>query len=225
MTTMTTNRIDSLLRDPQGMFRNRWETGTSQAAGTLDDRTAAEEAMGYAAILGRTRGQGGPTPIDASDLPKYAALVSRFQPHGTPVFGNVVFQWKEIVRARTTFTPNDSLARYAQGAHGITGPDHLYPLLAYGGDDTVRLAFAEATDFAYDPEMYALLSHGVYKPSTYFEAQIHGDLSWSDLEQIILPFWHESRAQAETDAARLLAFGQRFNPQLRVVLSQINEAL
>ncbi|RKE02984.1 hypothetical protein BX266_7589 [Streptomyces sp. TLI_171] len=223
VTTMGTSRLDALFADPAGAFRNRWEVGTSQAVSTLDARAAAEKAMGYSATLGvACGGTGENKPKEPRDLPKYAALLSRFQPHGISVFGNMAITWKQEVRARSTFTPSDSLDSGARGARAVTGAETLYSLLAYGSDEVVRLAFAEATSFAYDLDLKEHISAGSYRPSTYFEAQIHGDLSWGDVDRVVIPYWEEWKSDAERDREKILSYTQRNGYALRVDLSCIS---
>jgi hypothetical protein len=54
----------------------------------------------------------------------------------------------------------------------------------------VRLALAEATDFAYDSELRKFRDQGVLeanmRENVYIEAQINGDVTWGDLDRIIL---------------------------------------
>jgi hypothetical protein len=226
-TNIPVQRIDSLLADPQGRFRNYWETGTTQAAIAPQARLKAEEDLGYAATLGRSRGLGGPSVQDRPLLPKYAALMSRLRPGALSMYGDVVLVWKQQVQARTTFTPRDSMdwPDVVEGARSVTGSDHLYPLLAYGEDDVVRLAFAEATGFAYDPELHHMLAAGATSPG-YFEAQIHGDLAWSDLDTIVIRYPEGWQSAAEHDRDRLVAYArQHDNTGLRVELSRIGDPI
>jgi hypothetical protein len=223
-TNMPRRAIENLLADPEGKFRGYWESGTTGGTDDRARRVKIEEVFGYAASLGRSRGLTGPEIHRQGDLPKYAALMSPLRPSGLRHFGDVVLVWKPQVKARTTFTPQDSFSwtdlHAAEGAPGVTGPDHLYPLLAYGADDVVRLAFAEATNFVYDPELRAAFTAGKATDG-YFEGQIHGDLHLSDLHEIVINHhegWHH---EAEQDRAKILAHAQRKGLDLRVKLFRI----
>ncbi|MEV5544486.1 hypothetical protein AB0L13_47670 [Saccharopolyspora shandongensis] len=210
--------IDRILNDPNAPLPNGWEM--EQRPHTyFVKRGETEEVLGYPATVKRTKAaeprgiyqskqDGHPsrpdfTPLaqDMADLPKYAALISRLQPRGIPKYGSAVFHYKPEVRLRATFTPADSLQFYGSlsGAQGVTGSQHLLPLLLHGQERVVRLAFAEATEFRFDSEFRKLLdqgeleqelgkwhlSHGNWFPS-YFEAQIHGDATWKDLKKVTL---------------------------------------
>jgi hypothetical protein len=224
VTNRTLRRLAGLLADPEGRFPNSWET--SDVSGDLEERANAEIFLGYSATLGQGRGL--PLPPDqqaARALPKYAGLVSKLQPEGVGTYGNIVFWWKDEVKGRSTFTPKDSMNWGVEGAGGVTGPDHLYPLLAYGDDDVIRLAFAEATGFAFDPELHAQLASGIETPA-YFEAQIHGDLYWSDVEKVVIRYPDGWRDAAEQDRNRILAYArQHDNAGLRVELSRIGDPI
>lgn len=51
----------------------------------------------------------------------------------------------------------------------------------------MRLALAEATRFRYDPEMNRDVAQlGYAAVGRYFESQIHGELSWTDVDRIVL---------------------------------------
>ncbi|MCO6006292.1 toxin glutamine deamidase domain-containing protein [Actinoallomurus purpureus] len=221
-TNMPVRKIDDLLADSTGKFRNYWETGTTNGDDKPTKRRKIEEIFGYAATLGRSRGLPGPERDELGDLPKYAALMSRLRPHGLQDYGSAVFVWKQEVRARATFTPEDSFeweVSDVRGARSVTGPDHLYPLLAYGQPKAVRLALAEATGFAYDPELRGELNAGV-DMRDYFEAQIHGDLQWQDLEKVVIVYYGGGRDEAERYSQRLekyardkkLDFGVELSP-------------
>jgi len=109
------------------------------------------------------------------------------------------------------------------GARGVTGASSLYPLLAYGDERIVRLAFAEATGFAYEPVLSATLVSGRGGDYGYFEAQIHGDLSWSNLEQIVIRHTEDGRSDAERDRDRLQAYADKQGLRIRVELSRVGD--
>ncbi|MEB3960114.1 hypothetical protein OKJ48_07610 [Streptomyces kunmingensis] len=226
--------LQALTGDADGLFRNYWETQSSQAQMNSAMRGTREESMGYAALLGRDVTLGGtfqsrtpnalldefnPSAEAVRQLPKYAALVSRLQQGGATEYGNAVFHWKKDVASRITLTPRDSWLEGAQGVRGVTSRDHLFPLLAHGDEDPVRLAFAEATGFVHDPELREQLSAGMFDQRGYFEAQIHGDLSWSDVEEIVLR--HSGEDEAVQLGRRLTEFAEAGAHTFRVRLSRI----
>ncbi|MCX4596500.1 hypothetical protein OG819_44705 [Streptomyces sp. NBC_01549] len=221
-TNMPVDRIDRLLSDTEGRFRNFWETGTSQASPAQEARADAEELMGYASSLGRSRSSFPPNGLAGREMPKYAALTSRLRPEGLSMYGDVVFTWKKETMNRTTFTPMDSMdwRDAAEGASGITGKENLYPLIAHGHDDVVRLAFAEATEFSFDPELRDIIASGA-GTQEYFEAQIHGDLSWSDVQRILIRYPQGWRTAAENDRDRILQHARQYNEELLVNIIEI----
>lgn len=180
----------------QGMnFRNFWQTGTSQGAPSRPGRGWTEELFAYGPALRRTGGdrfkpsdQHAFDPLKPSEMPKYGALVSEEQHAGSSSrYGNVAFYWKDSVRDRSTYTPTDSLREWSErGVLSYTDKDHLFPLLAYGHDDNVRLALAKATDFRFDAELRQRIDSGEFDPWGYFESQIHGDLTWQDVDHIVV---------------------------------------
>src|SRR5262249_45379141 len=127
-------------------------------------------------------------PLKFSEMPKYGALVSEEQYAGSSSrYGNVAFHWKDSVRDRSTYTPINSLSeRSERGVLSYTAREHLFPVLAYGYDDNVRLALAKATDFRFDAELRQRIDSGEFDPWVYFESQIHGDLTWQDVDHIVV---------------------------------------
>ncbi|MGW0574686.1 WXG100-like domain-containing protein [Streptomyces sp. NPDC002920] len=213
-------RAEALTSDEH--FRNFWSTGSTGGTFSRAGRGWVEELQGYGAALRRVEGtpQDGPgtgdfDPPAPDELPKYAALVSPAQHGGTYSYGSAVFYWKDPVRARVTHTPGDSADRGGRGVFSYTDNAHVFPLLAHGEDKRVRLALAEATGFRYDPGLgreVRELGHAAV--GRYFETQIHGDLTWADVERIVLN-WGDlyasnqrftTRAEAESMAAFLRAF-------------------
>jgi hypothetical protein len=212
-----------LFSDPEGRFRNYWETGTmlsftdAEAAETSKLRAGTERNLGYAATVGADTEASAPAGQRARDLPKYAALLSPLRPEGLVFYGDLVFVWNADVRARSTFTPYDSGSSPDESRH-VTGADHLYPLLAYGDDHVVRVAYAEATGFAYDEELQAMHAAGE-RPWAYFEAQIHGDLLWSDLDQITISYPAGWQVGAAACRDRIREYAHQRGLDLRVELA------
>ena len=211
---INSDKLDDILQDNRVAIKNTW---TVQREQLQDIRGISEERLGYAASVKRSVEAGGiygkpesgrraedprpgasggtgrrfiPTDSDRADLPKYAALVSPRRPEGGVTWrGDLVFHLNPGIRGRTTFTPRDSSSPGLAGASGVTGPDHLWPLLVHGDEELIRLAFAEATEFAFDAEMQAMaesgnlgIAHGYN--DKFFEGQVHGDISWSDISGI-----------------------------------------
>ncbi len=217
-------------------FRGFWATGSTGGTPSRAGRGWVEELQGYAAALRRVAGAPGNGPAggdfdppDPDELPKYAALVSPSQKGGTYSYGSAVVHWKDSVRGRATHTPGDSADAAERGVLSYTDNAHVYPLLAYGEERRVRLALAEATRFRYDPEMRRDVAElGYAAVGRYFETQIHGELSWTDVDRIVLN-WGDlfgsaqrftTRAQAESMAAYLRDFAARRNLGLTVELGR-----
>jgi hypothetical protein len=188
-----TSLADLLMKDVRGEFRQVWETGTSQASADLFSRGAVEEQFGYASALGRRTGRfqdpGDASstfePKDKSEMPKYGALVSSSQVAGVaPRYGASIIYWKETLRSRVTHTPGDSWG--TMGGRLYTSTRHPLPLIADGDIHLVRLMSAEATHFEFDRPMAEKSEAGITKIGTYFETQIHGTLSWSDVSHVVL---------------------------------------
>ncbi|WP_306204561.1 hypothetical protein [Actinoplanes sp. RD1] len=225
--------LDELISGSDARFRNFWETSTTGGAADSARRGVAEERFGYAATLRRERNGGGafqsshpddrdrfnPGDMDRRDLPKYAALVSPERSRGIAQFGNVSFHWSATVRGRSTITPGDSFHSGALGAGSYSSSQHAYPLLAYGREDVVRLVLAEATNFRYDPGMLSEVRNGDVANGqfvlSYFEAQIHGDLGWADVERVVISGGSPSVAQ---QAERLRDFRRQYQYRFRIDL-------
>lgn len=210
-------------------------------------RGAAEEYMGYAATVRRDRSLLGtfqgtspspdrdrfaPDPSARLDLPNYAALLSSSQPQGVQHYGYASFVWKRDVLNRSTFTPADSLDNLARqrakrGPRTITGSRDLFPLLAYGQEQPVRLAYAEATGFAYDTTLRDELASGTYRPRhEYFEAQVHGTLTWQDLDHVTLAYEENDPPEHVLRTRDTLeSFARRTGLSFTVKLFKIGDAL
>ncbi|MFE0631735.1 hypothetical protein ACFW3D_32880 [Streptomyces sp. NPDC058864] len=195
--------LDVMLQDNKALFRNVWEVkGTDPGqVSYLNARGPAEESLGYPATVKRTTNASGsypglegqkfaPGPGDRGTLPHYAAVTSDFRPQGASRYGSAVFHLKPEVVQRATFTPGDSFGRGLEGAEGVTGLGNMLPLMNNGRGGLVRLAFAEATDFKYDAQFRQLRDTGKLEEhlskAGYFEAQIHGGVTWQDLDRVVL---------------------------------------
>ncbi|MEV0405349.1 hypothetical protein [Actinoallomurus sp. NPDC050550] len=213
--------LDELTSGPDARFKNFWQTGSSGGQASAAFRGSREENFGYAATLRRTRGTfQNPIPDAVRDrfdvtserggeLPLYASLISPYRERGLSDYGDAAFFWKPWVRGRTTVTPQDSLSSGIEGARGVTALRYAFSLLAYGQEDVVRLALAEASGFSQDPYLYGAVGDGSIAVGDtvrgYFEAQVHGGLAWADVDYIVLNGDH---ARAGDNAARLQRFAQ-----------------
>ncbi|MGW4115332.1 hypothetical protein ACWEFJ_31030 [Actinosynnema sp. NPDC004786] len=250
--------LDLLIADDEGLFRNVWETGTSQASANLRTRGGVEERFGYAFALKRTDGTplkfigGGDgafarepvgPPLDEDDtsdaavyrrrlqaefpnylkpgeMPKYAAAVGASQAFGVSArYGSSVVYWKRDIDWRTTRTPGDSWSvDFLQSAVSFVGADHPESVFAYTELDIARLAAAEATGFEFDEEQAAKVERDGANLSAYVEAQIHGDLSWRDVDKVVLNYGVfggikgdvvVTYEDVERDAEKLRAFAKK----------------
>ncbi|MFI8461152.1 hypothetical protein, partial [Kitasatospora sp. NPDC085464] len=198
--TPPTTLLEVLLADGDGRFRNVWETNASQAAVQPSRRGGVEEHFGYAPVLRRTRDSRAlfqdtgtdestfaPLPQDVDLLPKYGALVSEFQQFGVAQrYGAFALHWSDDIRGRVSHTPNDSWTLGPMGARSVTSDSHPLPLLLWGDAQHVRRVFGEATAFAHDPALRREIQERAVHTNSYFETQIHGPLSWADLERVVI---------------------------------------
>ncbi|WP_438306686.1 toxin glutamine deamidase domain-containing protein (plasmid) [Streptomyces sp. HUAS TT11] len=207
--------LDAMVRDNTVLLRNAWESTPGQTGYLFGSRGPAEEALGYASTVKRTGQASGiygartgapdeffaPSDQDRSALPVYAALTSPHRPQALKSYGSAVFHLKHAVMERATFTPEDSFRPGPRGAQGVTGLGNLLPLLNHGDESLVRLAFAEATDFAFDPGYRALRDSGSLSSRLqgYIEAQIHGGVTWQDLDRVVL--FHDSHDRVKAQEA------------------------
>ncbi|AUI60345.1 hypothetical protein B1H26_24155 [Amycolatopsis sp. BJA-103] len=163
-------------------IRNRWETGSSGGTTDISDRVTAEWLFGYSSSFKNSE----PVTVEnPAEMPRYGAVIPPSRVEGSAVhYGTVVVQWNEDVRARSTFTPGDSMGMDTDtNAVTYTDKEHLYSLLAYGDDELVRHLLAEATDYRYDPSL-----KDAPGPSThgFLEAQIHGPLDLSHAKKVVI---------------------------------------
>lgn len=210
----TETLIELMLRDPEGKIRNMWETGASQASADPNPRGDVERQMGYAPALRPTHGTYGHNPndpkygegpghvdkyslkpgvkpsaesgLDAALLPKYAALVTPYQPAGVgPRYGKTVIYWKPTVRRRATMTAGDSwgMSKLEATRSYVSALDVAW---IFAKSELARLIAAAATAGAHDPEKWRSLSSGKDRTNEYIEVQIHGPLSWADAEEIVV---------------------------------------
>ncbi|MGW0297008.1 DUF3626 domain-containing protein, partial [Streptomyces anthocyanicus] len=231
--------FDRMIANHGIAFRNTWEVGVRGKGGYLNRRGGIEELLGYSASVKRKRdpkeergtvevsqgkGDSGalfdPQGADGKVLPKYAALsFPDFPGGGAYQYGAAVFRLKPHIRERVSFTPQDSLdgsyknGTNLEGVRSVTGANHLLPLLARGDSDTVRRIFAEATGFRYDSE----LEHPA--GDQYMEAQVHGDIAWTDIDLIrLLPPEESDINQYREYAQGFEELAQRYGFSFRVEL-------
>ena len=187
-------------------FKNVWETGTSQASADLSKRGAIEEQMGYGAAVRRTGGKaqdymdssstfdprtaGGQST--AAEMPRYAATIARAQKSGVADrYGTSYILWKDSLRQRVTWTPGDSWNMGGEGPQSVksfVGVHHPEGIFAHADQGLLRVLMAEAT--GKDTEFLKRIQttgHGAMATGgAYIETQIHGDLSWGDVDEVVL---------------------------------------
>ncbi|MFB9836085.1 scabin-related ADP-ribosyltransferase [Actinoallomurus acaciae] len=205
------SKLNLLTANVENLLKTGWET--DQTSTYLNTRGNVEEWLGYGASVKRNLESGGiypPNPVtsgskqhfspneqDRKQLPKYAALISPLRQAGLGRYGEVAFHLTPELRGRATFTPYDSFAPDLKGSRGVTSRSNLIPLLVHGSGNMVRAVFAEATEFAYDFSETLARSIG----ATYFEAQIHGNVSWKNVDKIVLSHYF---ATTNTTAKNML---------------------
>ena len=174
-------------------FKNVWTTGASQASVELGRRGGVKESMGYGHVLRRSTGnllkqekEATFNPIDTTELPKYAALVTDYQPHGVAArYGASVVYWKKNIRNRITHTPGDSWNLLLQGAlTSFTSTKYPEALIAHSDENIIRVIAAQAT--GKDQEFLKKNKEKGIDTNAYIETQIHGDLTWADVDHIVI---------------------------------------
>lgn len=194
-------------------FKNVWETGKSQASTDLKRRGGVEEAMGYGTALKRTEGTAQTVsksdasrfePADKGEMPKYAAVTSGHQKDGVaPRYGDSIVIWKESLRNRVTHTPGDSWSKSMQGVDYLTSGKHPEVIFAHADALLVRLAAAEAT--GKDAKwLQGVKDKGGVATEAYIETQVHGDLTWDDVKEIIV-----GEADADDVVRQLTEFARK----------------
>lgn len=200
-----------LMQDTQ--FKQVWETGASQASTDYERRGAVEESMGYGSALRRVGGsplrqinatgqKGKFAPVEdpvygIKEMPKYAALVSKYQTHGVaPRYGPSVVYWKDSLKERATHTPGDSWSMTMEGAlTSYTSSNRPEAIFSHSDESIMRLAAAEAT--GKDKKfLEQVKSTKGLSTDAYIETQIHGSLGWEDVEEIVI-------GEEEKDAEKL----------------------
>ncbi|MEV0133075.1 hypothetical protein AB0H83_32015 [Dactylosporangium sp. NPDC050688] len=197
-------------------FPTYWENGYTTGTPFRGGRGWVEEQQGYASVLNRVSGDPADIrdraaefdPTDPTALPVYGALLSGLQHGGTYGYGSTVLYLKEEVRQRATYTPQDSAAPGLSGIAGYTDHKHLYGLLAHGPQDNVRLVLGGVTGFRYDEEMRGDIKRlGYAALGRYFEAQIHGGMSWHDVARVTVN-WGDLHGSLTRNTTREEAQGQ-----------------
>jgi len=182
-------------------FMNVWETGVSQASANRGERGAVEEQMGYGAALKRTKGtahdflqkdvKGEFSPDKPGEMPRYAATIDPLQNRGVALrYGTSHVVWKDDVRERSTWTPGDSWSMGAEGPPSVknfVSMNHPELIFIHAEEPLIHLFLAEAT--GKEPEFLKQqkknLKDGDFG-GAYIETQIHGNLSWSDVAEVVL---------------------------------------
>lgn len=195
----------------QSGFRQTWETGISQASPDRGKRGAVEEQMGYSAALRRTSGKpqdyvggGSFEPDKPSEMPRYAATIDPAQKAGVAErYGSSYIVWKASVRDRATWTPGDSWNMGAEGPQSVKNyisMNHPEVIFAHAEEPFLRLFMAQATgkDQTWLQQNKEMLKTGGYGDA-YIETQIHGDLTWNDVAEVVLDPTMRNLEQVKTD--------------------------
>ncbi|MEU4745058.1 hypothetical protein AB0G02_32000 [Actinosynnema sp. NPDC023658] len=161
-----------------------------------------------------------PNYVQPRELPKYAAAVGPSQVYGVSArYGSSVIYWKQDIDWRTTRSPGDSWSNdMFQSGMAFVSANYPESIFAYTDPYIARVAAAEATSFKRDPELGAKVEkQGGVDVYNYIEAQIHGDLSWRDVDVIVLNYGkyggisgaiEVTLADAKRDAAKLTRFAE-----------------
>jgi len=174
---VTTDTLEKILKE--GRFKSQFETGTSKGMLDADLRARAEERMfGY------------PKSLPDEERPIYGYLAgSADETHGVEQYGDLIVNLKPETNERTTFSLIDSLG---PGRDGEIIPSPLNdPSLTswWGGANPVE-ANGDVADMTY---------------GSYAEAQIHGGVALSDIDQVIFSAEREQeRIQGATAMANIM---------------------
>ncbi|MFB7504763.1 hypothetical protein [Streptomyces broussonetiae] len=146
-----------------------------------------------------------------------AALASKQRQNaGAAPHTGIAIHWKHGLRRRALHTPVPT--RTAVPDDGAPVPSDFYSgftlsslhaLVVRGDEAAVRLALAEATDYAHDQELLRERDSGRFH-AVHFGADLPGGLGWQDVERVVLPFWDRStRHEASGLAAELRNFAEQ----------------
>ncbi|MEV8441617.1 hypothetical protein AB0425_29905 [Actinosynnema sp. NPDC051121] len=161
-----------------------------------------------------------PNYVQPREMPKYAAAVGPSQVYGVSArYGSSVIYWKQDIDWRTTRSPGDSWSNdMFQSGMAFVSANYPESVFAHTDPYIARIAAGEATGFERDPELGAKVGEqGGVDVSNYIEAQIHGDLSWHDVDEIVLNYGKYggisgtivvTLADAKKDAAKLMRFAE-----------------
>ncbi|MFE3263690.1 glycosyltransferase [Streptomyces sp. NPDC059215] len=192
---------------PRGVELNRILTGVNaslnneymlvsdipvaQLAAAMRDSEGSSE-IAFSSMLG----------VEGNVTESPAVLISAsYQMQGNRRLGGAAVHWKREVKNRSVFVPSHEGVNGPGGdlLHGSQS-ESLYPLLAFGDSQIVRLAMAEATDFQHDPDLRWEMAGGRPVIDSHFGALILGNLNWSDIASIELTF-HDAKSQQEAALA------------------------
>ena len=162
-----------------------------------------------------------PNYIQPREMPKYAAAVGPSQVYGVSGrYGSSVIYWKQDIDWRTTRSPGDSWSNdMFQSGMAFVSANYPESIFAHTDPYIARIAAAEATGFKRDPALGAKFEEqGGLDVHNYIEAQIHGDLSWHDVDVIVLNHGkyggisgtiEVTLADVKEDAAKLMRFAEK----------------
>lgn len=170
-------------------LRNDEKAGERKGKDYAKSRQSAEGYLGYAPLMGKDG------TVDESlraHRPIYAGINVFDDPRGAaPGYGRWHFQLKDSIRSRTTFTSGDSLdkIRFAlidgARAHYAGAGDHLAALLVKNDTLLQALVMEEAGTASLGGRSLEFYK-GELAASDYIEALVHGGISMSDVEYLVV---------------------------------------
>jgi hypothetical protein len=179
------------------------EFATQQPTG----RPVDEDDMSPTAVELRRLQAQFPTYVQPRELPKYGAAVGPSQAFGVSArYGSSVVYWKTDIDWRTTRSPGDSWSGEAtQSGLAFVSANYPESVFAYTQPDIARLAAAEATGFKHDKPLRDKVREDGANLWAYIEAQIHGDLSWHDVDEIVLNYGTFGKKDGDVVVTREMA--------------------
>jgi hypothetical protein len=184
---MVVVRVPSSVMDQileSGRVKSQFET--QRSGGTLDNKKRAlvEEALfNY------------PEGLPAQSRPIYGSLSTDLKTTDAAMYGNTMLVMKDSVKARTTFTSDDSLDINAKGA--TCAPSAMLAPKAY----SVALTNNRSTRFSGKEEIMRNATVKQADRYNYTEAQIHGGVKVSDIQKVVF----EKNTVVTLDTRKLLS--------------------
>lgn len=170
--------MDEIVAD--GRFKSQFESGTSGGALNPELRSEAERQLfGYE-----------PDMTQPQDRPIYGYLArpgGRFKDSATSQYGDIRWELKPSVRARTTWTGGDSLGKTLIPST-LTEPSYLsLPAPSRLSPEAQAEYIAQQKPVEYTTHVSAPLDGA----ALYAEAQIHGGVTLDDVDAVVIPASYE----------------------------------